>query len=90
MGTAAFVSFSHLALELCASPHPNDYAGSVNGTPPPSPLCMQEKPLCMHRTPSVWKFQGIPQKGLFSSREFQWEFQRFPTSGIPALGIPGS
>ena len=54
------------------------------------PLCMQENPLCMHRTPSVWEFQGIPKKGPFSSREFQWEFQRFPTSGIPALGIPGN
>jgi len=51
---------------------------------------MQENPLCMHRTPSVWEFQGIPKKGPFSSREFQWEFRRFPTSGIPALGIPGN
>jgi len=49
---------------------------------------VQKNPLCMHRTPSVWEFQGIPNKGPFSSREFQWEFQRFPTSGIPALGIP--
>jgi len=38
----------------------------------------------MHRTPSVWEFPGIPKKGPFSRREFQWEFQRFPTFGIPA------
>ena len=51
-----------------------------NATNPP--------PLCMHRTPSVWEFQGIPKKGrsragksngYFSDslpREFPlWEFQ---------------
>ena len=36
------------------------------------------------------EFQGSPRKGPFLSREFQWEFQRFPTSGIPALGIPNN
>ena len=59
-------------------------------TPPNHPLCMQKNPPCMHRTPSVWEFPGIPKKGPFSRREFQWEFQRFPTSGIPAVGIPSN
>jgi hypothetical protein len=53
-----------------------------NATKTPPSVCK--------KTPSVWEFQGIPKKGPFSSREFQWEFQRFPTSGIPALGIPGN
>ena len=40
--------------------------------------------------PSVCTEPPLYEKGPFSSREFQSEFQRFPTSGIPALGIPGN
>ena len=59
-------------------------------TPPKNPLCKQKNPLCMNRTPPLWEFLGIPKKGPFSRREFHREFQRFPTSGIPALRIPST
>ena len=54
-----------------------------------NPLCIQEIPLSIHRTPSVREFQGIPGIGLFSSRGIQMGIPtRLPTSGFPALGIP--
>jgi hypothetical protein len=50
------------------------------------PLYARKNPLYAQNPPCM----RIPKKGPFSSREFQWEFQRFPTSGIPTLGIPGN
>jgi hypothetical protein len=50
------------------------------------PLYARKTPLYAQNPPCM----RIPKKGPFSSREFQWEFQRFPTSGIPTLGIPGN